>query len=143
VTAAPPPRRRDLGGAPPRPPTPTELLGFADEVMSAPTASLEGRWPVAAALLIRQALERVLVELWRAREPGVEAANLTVQLLCLPLVVDERLARRVAWTWSALSRASHHHAYELPPTASELSTWFDATEALVREVTRVTKARPA
>jgi hypothetical protein len=140
---APPPRRRDLGSAPPRPPTPSELLGFADEVMSAPSTSLEGRWPVAAALLIRQALERVLVELWRATEPGVEAANVTVQLLCLPLVVDEGLARRVAWTWSALSRASHHHAYELPPTASELSAWFDATEALVGEVGRITRATPA
>jgi hypothetical protein len=111
--------------------------------MSAPSPSLEGRWPVAAALLIRQALERVLVELWRAKEPGVEAANLTVQLLCLPLVVDDGLARRVAWTWSALSRASHHHAYELPPTAGELAAWFDATEALVGEVQRVTRTSPA
>ena len=69
---------------------------------------------MAAALLIRQALERVLVELWRATEPGVEAANLTVQLLCLPLVVDESLARRVAfvirWTSRTSASVASNHA---------------------------------
>ena len=126
------------GGAPSRPPTPRELLSFADDAMAERSPYPEGRWPVAAALLIRQALEGVLVELWRAKRPGVEAANLAVQLLCLPLVLPAPLARRVAFTWSALSLASHHHAYELPPTTQELGAWFETTELLVREVQRLT-----
>ena len=31
--------------------------------------------------------------------------------------------------WGALSRACHHHPYELAPTAGELSGWIEAVEA--------------
>jgi hypothetical protein len=33
-----------------------------------------------------------------------------------------------------LSRASHHHAYELPPAAVELTAWVDIVDELVKRV---------
>jgi hypothetical protein len=112
------------------PPTPRELLSLTDDLLSAPPPGLEGRWPVAAALLLRQSLEGSIHELWRAVAPGVEQASETTQLLCLGTQIEGRLARRVGFTWSALSRASHHHAYELPPTAMELGAWFETVDEL-------------
>lgn len=112
------------------PPTPRELLSLTDDLLSAPPPGLEGRWPVAAALLLRQSLEGSIHELWRAVAPGVEQASETTQLLCLGTQIEGRLARRVGFTWSALSRASHHHAYELPPTAVELAAWFETADEL-------------
>lgn len=116
------------------PPTPRELLSLADGVLAGPPPGLEGRWPVAAALLLRQSLEGSLHDLWRAVAPGVELASETTQLLCLRMQIEPSLARRVAFTWAALSRASHHHAYELPPTATELGTWFETVDELQRAV---------
>jgi hypothetical protein len=116
------------------PPTPRELLTLADGLLSDPPPGLEGRWPVAAALLVRQALEGSLHDLWRAVAPGVEVASETTQLLCLGTQIEPRLARRVGFTWSALSRASHHHAYELPPTSAELAAWFETVDELRRAV---------
>jgi hypothetical protein len=112
------------------PPTPRELLSLTDDLLSAPPPGLEGRWPVAAALLLRQSLEGSIHELWRAVAPGVEQASETTQLLCLGTQIEARLARRVGFTWSALSRASHHHAYELAPTAVELGAWFETVDEL-------------
>jgi hypothetical protein len=55
------------------------------------------------------------------------------QLLCLPgFLADHELAGRAAHAWSALTRACHHHPYELPPTAEELNRWFDAVEAVIK-----------
>jgi hypothetical protein len=57
-------------------------------------------------------------------------------LLCLPAYLNDKqdLARRVAYAWSGLSRASHHHAYELPPTSSELAAWIDTVEELTEQL---------
>jgi hypothetical protein len=38
---------------------------------------------------------------------------------------NPELAGRVAYTWSALSYACHHHSSELPPTAAELGAWME------------------
>ena len=116
------------------PPTPRELLGLADDVLTAPPPGLAGRWPTAVALMLRQSLEGLLHDLWRAIAPRVDLASETTQLLCLRSQIDPGLARRVAYAWAALSRASHHHAYELPPTATELGAWFETVEELDRAI---------
>jgi hypothetical protein len=60
-----------------------------------------------------------------------------VQLIFLRTYLsDADLAARAGHAWSALSRACHHHAYELAPTAVELQSWF----ALVRELVRASRA---
>lgn len=44
---------------------------------------------------------------------------------------DHELADGVRVTRSALSRACHHHPYELAPTVAELSHWITQVERLV------------
>jgi hypothetical protein len=112
-----------------------ELLHQARALMQAPQsgqADLAGVWPRAVALLGRQALEQALDAYWRQHAPGVEHASRLAQLLCLPAYLDDRdVASGVRYAWYGLSRACHHHAYELSPTAEELAALLDATDAFV------------
>ena len=105
--------------------------------MRVPRADLVGTWPRASAILGRQALEIALGQLWARAAPGVENASARAQLTCLPEYVDAELASRVRYSWHALSTACHHHAYELPPVASELNGWLDDVEVLIDEVRRL------
>ncbi|MGE3889466.1 MAG: hypothetical protein AB7H81_23800 [Vicinamibacterales bacterium] len=93
---------------------------------------LRGVWPRAVALLGRQALEQGLDDLWGAVAPRVRDASRHAQLLCLGAFVrDGELVSGVRHSWHGLSRACHHHAYELPPTAEELGRWLAAVDRLV------------
>lgn len=113
---------------------PTHLVGLTRSMMRVQRLDLIGTWPRASAILGRQALEIALDQFWRVVAPGVEEANRRAQLLCLPDYVDAALASRVRFAWYALSTACHHHAYDLPPTASELNGWLDDVQALIDEV---------
>jgi hypothetical protein len=114
-----------------------ELLAAARSLADRPDVNTRGLWPRAAVLLARQSLEVALKTYWSAKAPGVEESSLRAQLLCLGTwVSDEPLARRGHQAWSALSRASHHHPYELTPTRDELLGWFDT----VLEIVEVTEA---
>ena len=93
---------------------------------------LTGIWPRAMALLGRQALEQGLDDLWGAVAPRVRDASRHAQLLCLGAFVrDAELVSDVRHAWHGLSRACHHHAYELAPTADELERWLAAVERLL------------
>lgn len=115
-------------------PTPAQLLSTADDLLSEASGSTTGSWPRAVAILCRQALEGSLHDFWRAKAPGLEAASERAQLLCFRTYVAPDLAARVEHSWAALSRASHHHGYELSPTASELAGWLEMTDELDRTV---------
>jgi hypothetical protein len=39
-------------------------------------------------------------------------------------------------TWTVLSRACNHHAYEFSPTAAELGTWLESVDEVVRVVVK-------
>ena len=94
-----------------------------------------GLWPRAAAALARQALELALRELWRHRAHGVEDCSMRAQLLCLgEYLRDEELAAAARQAWGALSRACHHHPYELPPAAGELRHWIGEVERLAEAI---------
>ena len=95
-----------------------------------------GLWPRAAALLTRQALEAALDALWFHRAPGLELCSVRAQMICLPSYLhgDDELAERVSYTWAALSRACHHHPYELSPTSAELLGWVSTVEQLISRV---------
>ena len=112
--------------------SPGQLVEAGRVLLRGPDASTAGVWPRAAALVTRQALEATLAELWAARAPGLERASMRAQLVCLPRYVEPALAGRVSFTWSMLSAACHHHAYELSPTAGELSAWLDTCDDLWR-----------
>jgi hypothetical protein len=93
--------------------------------------ALAGIWPRASAILGRHALEAALDKVWRDVAPGLEDASRRAQLLCLPEFVHTDLANRARYAWYGLSAACHYHAYELPPTASELEGWFADVDALI------------
>jgi hypothetical protein len=122
---------------------PATLLSHAAVLRTDPPKALAGRWPTSVAVLLRQALERSLVQLWRAKAPSLEQADYRAQFLLLPRYIDRVIAATASHTWSELSAACHQRAYDLPPTAGELARWFNATEALVREVARITAPRSA
>jgi hypothetical protein len=107
-----------------------QMVAAGRMLLGRPESATAGLWPRAAALLARQALEETMAGLWATRAPGVERCSMRAQLVCLPRYVDPDLAGRVAFTWSMLSAACHHHAYELSPTAGELARWLDTCEEL-------------
>jgi len=117
---------------------PKELLQHAFVLIDDPPRVFESRWPRAVALLARQALEASLQNLWLKRDVKVGWASERAQLLCLPGVLGNvRLAADTTLAWNALSEASHQHAYELPPTAGELTTWLDTVDELRRAVDEI------
>jgi hypothetical protein len=112
--------------------TPADLLGAARELIRRPDAATAGLWPRAAALLGRQALEGALEDLWRRKRLDLVESSARVQLLCLPTYLgDAALAARASHAWAALSHACHHRAYDLAPTATELTSWLDVVADVV------------
>ena len=105
-----------------------DLVDHARELIGAPEV-LSGIWPRAVAFLTRQALEEALADLWEHIYPGMEEANWSTQLACLGEVLsDPSVIADVRSAWASLSRACHHHHYELEPTAAELERWIRQTE---------------
>ena len=113
---------------------PNVLIDLARSMIQDQDPELIGIWPRAAAILARQAFEISLDRFWLAVAPGVDHASKRAQLVCLAEYIDTRLASRIRYAWHGLSDACHHHAYELPPTLSELEGWLRDVETLIAEV---------
>ncbi len=108
---------------------PGDLLRLARELLEHPADETRGLWPRAAALLARQALETSLREYWANGRAAMTELPFRQQLICLQRLLEPReLAADVTHAWAALSRACHHHPYELAPGAGELAGWFDVVE---------------
>ena len=117
--------------------TPMEILAAADALVGPDESSRAHGWPRVAAVLARHAIEEALRQYWALREPGVERCTWHAQLLCLTVYLSDRdLARETAAAWSDLSRACHHHPYELAPTANELRGLLDVVHRFAAEVSR-------
>lgn len=101
-----------------------DLLGAAERLIEHRPRGLGAVWPRAVAHLARQALEDRLAGFWGRKAPGTERVSWHAQLTCLPYYMDEHLAERVAYAWTALSQACHYRESELLPTASELRDWI-------------------
>jgi hypothetical protein len=116
------------------------FLEIAHGLLRRADPATAGLWPRAAALLARQALEASLGRLWERRQLDLQGCSIRAQLICLRRYLgDVELAARAGHAWAALSRACHHHPYELAPTAAELGDWF----AVVGELSqRVASAGP-
>jgi hypothetical protein len=111
---------------------PLELVGEARRLLAEPDPYTVSAWGRAAALLARQALEESLAGFWRARASGIERLNMRTQLNCAQLYLPSAFAGDLSYTWHALSRATHHHPYELDPTQEELGTLLAQCEVLVQ-----------
>jgi hypothetical protein len=84
----------------------------------------------AVALLARQALEEALDTYWKSKNlPFNPRQGRKQQLICLrEYLRPTPLATQLHQTWATLSRASHHHIYELPPTVGELQAAFEVVQ---------------
>ena len=115
-----------------------DLIAAAREVVVRPDPELDGVWPRAAAFLARQALEDAVDQMWERNLPDMRYASRATQLACLGYASPDReLTDGVRVAWHALSRACHHHQYELAPTAPELEMWI---EKVVRMIERMSPA---
>jgi hypothetical protein len=76
----------------------------------------------AACWVARRGLEAMVPLLLQLRGVDVGRASMNVQLICLRVAYedDPALFSGLASAWDQLSRACHHHAYELTPTITEV-----------------------
>ena len=117
--------------------TPVEIIDAADALVEPRNSSRVQGWPRIAAVLCRHAIEEALRQYWSLREPGLDRCSGRAQLLCLTVYLRDRdLGRETLSAWSDLSRACHHHAYELAPTAEELRNLLDVARRFTCEVSR-------
>ena len=77
------------------------------------------------------------------RTLDLRGCPIRVQLIFLRTYLpDTELATRAGHAWSALSRACHHHAYELAPTAAELRAWIEVVERMVQPAAEAAPPAP-
>lgn len=108
--------------------TPSELLEMAQLVMDEAPRTVGADRTVAAALLIRQALEAAVDGWWEQHLPAMTLTRDRAQQISLRFYADPEVANDLVWAWSRLSSICHHHAYELPPTHSEIDHILRAVE---------------
>ena len=115
--------------------TTADRLQMARDILTHSDSKTAGLWPRAAALLIRQALEEAVDAYWTTRQLPLESVSTQTQLVCLRMMTaDGTLPGQLHEAWGALSRACHHHPYELAPTAAELGSWLSVVGELVERV---------
>ena len=113
---------------------PRVVLSLARGMLGHADPETAGLWPRASALLACRALEATVNRLWERRTLDLQGRSMRVQLICLRTYLgDADLAARAGHAWSALSRACHHHPYELAPTAAELRGWLSVVEELIQK----------
>ena len=106
------------------------LLDYADGVLDG-TIDLGPRAARTAALLARLALEDWLTEQsaswWAASE---KAPTMNSKLVVLGRNQGAEKGEHARRVWHSLSRAVHHHAYELQPSAAEVRHLVGQVRAL-------------
>jgi len=115
--------------------TPSDMLEMAHGLLRRADPATAGLWPRVSALLARRALEASVARLWERHSLDLSACPVRAQLICLRSYLgDPDLAARTSHAWAALSRACHHHPYELAPTSAELRAWFLVVGELMQRV---------
>jgi hypothetical protein len=102
--------------------TTSVYLATADLMLTSVVRGARGAWPRACSWLLRHELEAAMDRYWARACPDI--GRTTVQrpkLLLLSHYAGPEIGRRASYLWWALSRAGHHHPYELGVTAAELT----------------------
>lgn len=116
------------------------LLSSATSLLSAPPPSMRCSWQRACAALGRLALEEAIRRYWQARAMSLVDRPMRHQLLALPVLADRDTGLLARSAWYGLSRAMHHHTYELPATASELAVWLADTATVINRIAPASRA---
>jgi hypothetical protein len=115
------------------------LLVEARRLLVTPSPELGGASPRAVAFLTRQALEIALDDFWRWKAPGAQAASRAAQLVCLSTFLkNDALASELRFSWYRLTKACHHHGYELAPTPDELSPTLECVARFLKALATLT-----
>lgn len=99
-----------------------ELLTCAEQVLDG-TVKLGARGPRTAALLARRAFEDWLDEVsasWSKDVVTDRPPTTTSKLVALEALQGAEVGEVARRVWHGLSRAVHHHAYELQPSVGEV-----------------------
>lgn len=112
--------------------TTAALLRYAEQVLDGTVAVERARASRAAAFLVRQALEEIVLERCRGLGLNLERASMRSRLIILRELDDREAGEKAASAWNDLSHACHHHAYELAPTASEVRHWCGVVAGLLQ-----------
>jgi hypothetical protein len=121
--------------------TPAELLAEADRLLAIVVPGTRGRWPRACAWLIRMALEKALDDYWAQVLPEAAGCGMRPQLLLLPRYAGSTTAGEARDAWLGLAEATHHHAYDLAPTAAELRGWHAQVSRVAAQLSTASQAR--
>jgi hypothetical protein len=109
-----------------------QLLQRAKEILDGSSTPAQPRRMRIAAFLIRQVLEEeVSVACERLVARMDHPVRMRSRLLVLHVLDQTGVAGKIEYAWNALSRACHHHAYELAPTTSELQHLLTVVTHLV------------
>ncbi|MET8652181.1 hypothetical protein [Nocardia aurea] len=130
-----PPHRTERPRAPR--PTVVERFEVVDRLLDGEVTDAGGVWSRATAWILRLALEQSVDELWARLAPDLLRCPMRAQLLALRSYAGPDTAAQVATVWAALSRAAHHHDYELAPGVTELRRWRDQTAAIALVLSKV------
>ncbi len=122
--------------------SPQKYLDAAGELLIQPPSSMRRCWQRGSACLTRLALEQGLRHYWKQVAPSVADRPMRHQLLVLPTFAGAGAASRARTAWHGLSRAMHHHTYELAPTVAELHGWHQDVTALLPQLEQAFAARP-
>ncbi len=113
-----------------------KALKNARDILNADGGHAHGR-SRGACLITRQALESAVEKYIEAVYGKIDQPSFTTQLIVIEQMsldkpAQHALARRIAWTWSALSSACHAHGYPLEPTHEEVERWIQTVEEFSR-----------
>jgi hypothetical protein len=131
-----PARQRRPGAERPRPSV-AQRLDTVDRLLSGSVTDAGGLWSRATAWILRIALEQSVDELWLRTAPALARCPMRAQLIALRAFAGVEVAAQVAALWAALSRAAHHHDYELAPSVTDLRRWREQTVAIAAALSSV------
>jgi hypothetical protein len=96
------------------------LLALSDQILDGTVPIPGGRATRAAAAVARQALETLVLRATDELVPGMYRPSMRSRLILLRELGDPARGRLAETAWEGLSRACHHHAYELHPSETEV-----------------------
>ena len=121
--------------------TPKQYLDAADLLLNQPPSTMRRCWQRACACLTRLALERALLDYWQQVAPSVAGRVMRHQLLALSTFATAEAALAARSSWYGLSRAMHHHTYELAPTVAEIRGWHEDVAVLLPQLLTLPRSR--
>ncbi|WP_231390296.1 hypothetical protein [Nocardia sp. CNY236] len=112
-------------------------MDTVDLLLAGSVTAAGGLWSRATAWILRIAVEQAVDDLWLGVAPALVRCPMRAQLIALRAFAGPDVAAEVAVLWTALSRAAHHHDYELAPSVTDLRRWREQTIAIIARLDAV------